>query len=259
MSNQQQTAEQKPTREVVFDEGGQTVEVHEEPDAVAEAAREAAPDGEVTEETPAAPKIRIGDQEFASQEDALAYAQRLQGESDAYQRGVSEAMQFNRGGQPGVTPGPEVAPIVENVEELYTNPQEFLKKYAHKIKTDITSEYDQKSSLRAQSDQIWREFTDRHPYLADFRTEVENFVASENAQVRSLINAKGRPVAYDFIATKMKSQFDRYASALKPARALPNSVGGPSPTPKAGGVTPKPDAKKVSTMADQMRSMRKSR
>jgi len=259
MSNQQQTAEQKPVREVVFDEGGQTVEVHEEPDPVAEAAREATPEDGGAEEVAAAPKIRIGDQEFSSQEDALAYAQRLQSESDAYQRGVQEALQYQRGPGAGVTPEPVVPQSEENVEELYTNPQEFLKKYATKIKTEIIGEHTQRESLKAQSDQIWREFTDRHPALADFRSEVEDFVAKNTTDVRSLIQAKGRPASYDFIATKLKSRFESYASALKPKRELPNGGGGASPTAKAASVTPKPSTQKQLSMADQMRSLRKSR
>jgi hypothetical protein len=258
MQNQQQNAETPPVREVVFDESGQTVEVHAEPDLIASAAQESAAGGEVDPPPEGTPKIRIGDQEFASQEAALDYAQRLQAETDAYQRGVNEAMQFQRPQGTGVTPQ-EAPPIVENVEELYTNPQEFLKKYATKIKTELTGELSQRESMKAQSDQIWREFTDRHPSLADFRTEVENFVAAENGQVRAMIQAKGRPASYDFIATKLKSRFEAYASALKPKRELPNTGGGPSPTQKTGSVTPKETPKKVSTMAEQMRSMRKSR
>ena len=257
MNPQTQNAEEKP-REVVFDEGGQTVEVHEVADPVADAAREASDGGEVAEEAAPAPKIRIGDQEFSSESEALSYAQRLQAESDAYQRGVNEALAHARPGVGDVTPSVEAAPE-ENVEELYTNPQEFLKKYATKIKNEIVGEHTQRESLKAQSDQIWREFTDRHPALADFRSEVEQFVAQNTTDVRSLIQAKGRPASYDFIATKLKSRFESYASALKPKRELPNTGGGPSPSPRAASVTPKQDAKKPSTMAEELRRMRKSR
>lgn len=246
-------------KEVVFDESGQTVEVIHEQDPVADEAREAAVSEEV-EETPApAAKYRIGDQEFATQEEALAYAQRQVEIDNAYQQGVREAAANIQTQHTNVTPGPAAPVVEENVDELYTNPQEFLKRYATKIKTETMSDINQRDNLRAQSEQIWREFTDRHPSLADFRGEVENFVNTNNGEVRAIIQTKGRPASYDFIATKLKSRFEAYANSLKPKRELPNTGGGPSPTSKAGNVTPKEAPKKVLSMSEQIRSIKRNR
>lgn len=247
-------AEQTSRKEVIFDDQGQTVEVHEEPDAVAEEAHAAAAE----EVSPAAAKFRIGDQEFSTEGEALAYAQRQVEIDNAYQQGVREATTNLQSHNVGVTL-PPAAPEIENVEELYTNPQEFLKKYANKITSQALSEINQRDSLKAQSDGIWREFTDRHPALADFRTEVEGFVSQHNADVRSIIQTKGRPASYDFIATKLKSRFESYANALKPKRELPNGGGGPSPTPKVAGVTQSTAPKKVLSMGEQIRSIKKNR
>lgn len=247
-------------KEVVFDENGQTVEVHHESDPVAEDAREAAAGDDAPAEVVApAAKFRIGDQEFGTETEALAYAQRQVEIDNAYQQGVREASAGLLPGTQGVTSTPVAAAEPENVDELYTNPQDFLKKYATKIKNETIGELSQRDNLKAQSDGIWREFTDRHPALADFRSEVENFVAQNNVDVRAIIQTKGRPASYDFIATKLKSRFEAYATALKPKRELPNGGGGPSPSSKASGVTPKEAPKKVLSMGEQIRSLRKSR
>lgn len=253
-----QTAETPPRKEVIFDDQGQTVEVRTEPDPVADEARAAAAAGEAPagEEAVPAAKFRIGDQEFTTQDEALAYAQRQVEIDDAYRRGVTEAAALIPNAQPGVTPAPVPE---ENVEELYTNPQEFLKKYATKIKSEVLTEAQSRENMRAQSDSIWREFTDRHPALAEFRSEIEQFVNTHQGEVRAIIASRGRPASYDFIATKLRSRFESYANALKPKRELPNGGGGPTPSPKSAGVTPKPGEKKILSMADVVRSLKKGR
>lgn len=253
----QPTVEETPPKEVVFDEHGNTMEGGElEADPVADAARAAAEGGEPVVE---AAKFRIGDREFSTETEALAFAQSQIEVDNAYQQGVRDAAsQFQPAGG-GVTPSPAVASTVDNVEELYTNPQEFLKKYATKIKSETIGEFNQTQSLKQQSDSIWREFTDRHPALADFRQEVEGFVQMHNPEVRALIQTKGRTASYDFIATKLRSRFEAYAGALKPKRELPNGGAGASPTQKGASVTPKPQEKKPLSFAEQVRSIRKAR
>ncbi len=247
---QTQTAE--APKEIIFDENGQTVEGAElEADPVAEEAKAAAA------ETPAK-KFRIGDQEFSTETEALAFAQRQVEIDNAYQQGVREAASALQP-QPGSVTPAAPPPEVENVDELYTNPQEFLKRYATKIKTEALSEINHRDSMRAQSDQIWREFTDRHPSLAEFRGEVEQFVEQNNPDVRAIIQHKGRPASYDFIATKLKSRFEAYSAALKPKRELPNTSGGASPAQKGSSVTPKEPEKKPLSLAEQVRSIRKRR
>lgn len=251
---QTQTTDSQSPKEVIFDEQGNTVDIVD-----AEIPDDSAP------EEAAAPKYRIGDKEFATQDEALTYAQSqvsaLETEtqvSDAYRQGMRDAMSQTPSQQQSVTAPAPTEPAL-NTEELYTNPQEFLQKYATKIKTEALSEIKQHESLRAQSDQIWREFTDRHPSLAEFRSEVENFVQGDQANVRAIIQTKGRPASYDFIATKLRARFESYAGALKPKRELANTTAGASPTTRASGVTPKPDTKKPLSFSEQIRSIRKRR
>lgn len=260
-----QSAEQVTRREHVFDENGQTVEVVETLDDGDPPETEAVVEGEAEEipEAAAPAKYRIGDREFANQDEALAYAQSqvsaLSTEaqvSDAYRQGIRDAISQKGAQTEQVTQTP--APAI-NAEELYTNPQEFLTKYAEQIKRETIGEVRHAQSAQAQSDQIWREFTDRHPAMADFRGEVEAFVEHNQSDVRGIVATKGKPASYDFIATKLKSRFERYANSLKPVRELPNVSGGASPAQKATSVTSKAPEKKALSFSEQIRSIRKRR
>ena len=208
-------------------------------------------------------KYRIGEKTFVTQDEALEYAQSQvsaleteQQVADAYRQGMREAMQTAPGVAESVTHS-QPAQNSLDTEELYTNPQAFLDKFATKIKTETRSEIEQRDSLKAQSDQIWREFTERHPALSDFRNEVETFVQGDVNAVRAIIVTKGKPASYDYIATKLKSRFETYANAVKPKRELPNGSVGASPSSKANGVTPKEPTKKILSFAEQIRTIRK--
>ena len=256
-----QTQTETKPKEVVFDDQGQTVEVHHEEDPVADEARAAAAgettpdDTEVVENAEPPKKFRIGDQEFATQDEALAFAQRQVEIDNAYQQGVREATAAIQPQQQNVTHTPEATQDL-NPDELYTNPQEFLQKYEAKI----ISRIDQRDQLKQQSDQIWRELTYRHPELADFRQEVEGFVQHDNANVRAVIQTKGRDASYDYIATKLKAKWASYENAIKPKRALANTSGGASPTNgKGSSVTPKEPTKKPLSLDEQLRNIRKGR
>jgi hypothetical protein len=265
---------QPKQKTVVFDEAGETVEeIEASADAETEqleategeAPAEEAARSEETQETPDSSrgKYRIGDRVFDTQEEALAYAtsqvSALETENqvaDAYRQGMRDALTNTPTAVENVTPAVPPAPAY-SAEELYTDPQAFLDKYARKIKEETRAEIDQSLSLKAQSDQIWREFTDRHPALAEFRHEVEDFVSKNTTDVRAVIATKGRPASYDFIATKMKSRFQAYASVVAPKRELPNTRSDASPSSKAARVTQTPPPKKPLSFAEQLRSIRK--
>lgn len=262
---------QVPKKTVVFDESGETVEEFEaapemEQTDLVESVEDTPAENEPEVEAapaPAAGKYRIGDKTFDTQEEALAYAtsqvSALETENqvaDAYRQGLRDALSHAAPPVENVTPATPPPPAY-NTEELYTDPQAFLDKYARKIKEEARAEIDQSLSLKAQSDQIWREFTDRHPSLAEFRNEVEDFVAKNQTEVRAVISTKGRPASYDYIATKMKSRFEAYANAVKPSRELPNKRSDASPSNKTARVTQSAPAKKPLSFAEQLRSIRK--
>lgn len=265
-----QTTEQK--KEVFFDESGNTIDEAEAvvEDVVEESVTDSDDTGEIEQEAaPAAAetgrKFKIGNKEFATAEEALAYAENhvstLETENqiaDAYRQGLKDAIANAPAQAQSVTPEPEPQPEF-NTEELYTDPQAFLSKFANKVKTETQAELDQRQAIKEQSDAIWREFTERHPNLADFRSEVESIVNENTTKVRAIIGTKGRPAAYDWISTHLMSRFERYANTLKPKRTLPNTTGGSSPTTKVSGVTQTKQTKKPLSFAEQIRSIRKRR
>lgn len=268
----------------VFDDNGETIEeVMEEvaedgapaPAADEPEAEEVDPDSDVEQEEPAeepaeeAPLApaksgrtwKIGNKSFATQAEALAYAEShvnaLETEqqlADAYRQGIQDGALRPKPTE-NVTPPPAEPDL--NAEELYTNPTEFLKKYENRIVTKTRAQLDQEAAVNEQSNQLWREFTDRHPGFTDFRREVESFVGTNAPQVQAIVGTKGRPAGYDWIAMKLKNQFEQYATALRPKRALSNAVSGPTPTTKQSGVTPKTPEKKPLSFADELRSIRK--
>lgn len=219
---------------------------------------EAAPDSESTEgEDPPAPtgKYRIGEHVFDTQEAALAFAQAETERADAYRQGVRDA---------ALAPAtPEkVTPAAEeefNEEAYYADPKAFLKEYKKTIVNETLKTVDTTLSKRAADEQVWNEFSQRHPALADFQNDVERVTAANLNEVRSLATSKGIAAAYDFVAMKVRADFAKKAEALKPTRALPNGGG---TTSSAGGsqrVTQKVSPKKPLSMAEQIRQTRGKR
>lgn len=260
-----QTEQQK---ENVFDEKGQTIEMQHDDGDQGEGEVEGHEDSEA-EAHDSSPKpmgkYKIGDKLFQTQEEALRYAETqvstLETEkllADAYRRGVEEAASLVAPQPQDVTP--EHRPLGDlNPEDIYANPAEFLSKFAEKIKSDTRAEFDRKDQIKVASDQIWSEFVTRHPMLADFRKEVEEFADQNTAEVRAIIATKGRGAGYDFVATKLKSRFEAYANAVKPKRELPNAKQATSPSSPAVDVTPKAGGKKPLSFAEQVRMLRKKR
>lgn len=217
-----------------------------------------------------APKYIIGDKTFATQAEALAYAQQnlaaLEREReilDAYRQGMTDASQQSGQGASGATEEPAEDPLLADFDEdeFYTNPKEALKKVAARVREQALTEQQRLIAQRDQDAQVWAEFTADHPEMADYRAEVTSFVQSHAQEVSAIANTKGRKAAYAFVAGKLKEQFSRYAKALGPRKVLSRG-GAPSPAGQgtgAKGVTPKGGAKKPLSMAEQIRSIRKGR
>lgn len=247
-------------KENVFDERGETV-AEVVVDAVADEPAAAPEEVVAAPVTTGVGKYRVGGKLFERQEEALEEATRLldeQREIDAYrqgQRSVLDHAAVNRVASPDVTQ----VPIPDNTEELYTNPQEFLRKRDEAIEQRVIGKVTAAQAQTAESDRIWREFTDRHPRLAEFRKEVEQYVADNQQEVRVIAGAKGLSAAYDTIANRLQASFSRYAEAVKPTRELANTGAAATPAGKSAPVTSAAQSKKPATMIEQMRSMRSTR
>lgn len=248
-----------PETEVIeFDDNG--VPVGTTPEAAAsEPAETAEPE---TEGTAPQGKYRIGERTFDKLEEAHAYAsthiEALETQTaiaDAYRQGSLDARGGN-GAAANVTPEPVPEDDI-NEEEFYANPKEFLKKFATDIKAKAVQTMDQQLSVKQQEEQIWSEFTQRHPDLADFRAEVEQFAGQNKTALSGISQTKGRGAGFDFVALKLREQFSKYAQAAKPKRVLSNGGAGVSPTSKGASVTPKPGEKKPLSFAEQIKLNRK--
>lgn len=257
----QQQTQPQPETERVFDESGNVVEEN-----VIEAPADEAPD-EVAEEAPAPAasasggthKYRIGDKTFATQAEALAYAESVEqqtSEVDAYRQVLREAI-----AQTPRAPAPEETSHSNelNAEEIYTDPQTFLKRFEAKIKTETLAQVNQQQALIDQDNRVWREFTERHPDLADFREDITALASRIAPEVGSIARGKGQAAAYDYVATKFKAQVERLSSAIRPKRELRNTVQASAGASGGQNVTPKAPPKKALSFSEQIRQMKKGR
>lgn len=242
----------EPKREITFGDNGEelaSTELEGSSLESEEPAESAEPEG----------KYRIGEQTFKTLAEAHAYATaqvQQTNEVDAYRQVISEALRTPGSAIP-VTPVAE-APAIDE-EKLWSNPSEFLKNFAHQIKSQTLQEVNQQTSSREAGDAIWREFVDRHPNLSDFRQETEAFATNNQPEIQALIKAKGRKAGYDYIALRLREQFARYADATKPQRQLPNVGTGTSPSQRGTSVTPPKATKKPLSFAEQIRSIKRKR
>lgn len=258
MQQQQTTQTQTaaPPVERVFDKNGNTVE-EVQPQPEAETAETAAP-AEQTETpvaaAPAAVKFRIGDREFSSQDEAIAYAEETA-------RGAAAQQQLIQTLQTQPQPAPAaVTPTIQTdqvPEEFFTNPSGYLKKFGQQVYDQAIQQVQRMQTSAQQSETIWREFTDRHPDLADFRGDVEQFTAQNLSAVQGIIGTKGRAAGLDYIATKLKADWTRKADMLKPKRELASGTQARTPSQRSAAVTPEPTQKKAATFGEQLNSIRK--
>lgn len=229
----------------------------EEPDESVEPQAASAENGDRSAEETPAPKveepeelIRIGDQTFKTQAEAIAYAERLEHEKmlvESYNQGIRETLQATQ--RPT-----EVAPPPEDNfdEQFYTNPKEALMKMKEQAKAEAIAIVD----AREREVAAWNKFASLNPDLADSRTEVMR-ILQENWDV--LGKMKDETKAMGILATKTRSYFQSIADRLKPRVELPNR---PAQVVSPGGssrpsVTPtKKDAAPL-TMAEQLKSMRR--
>lgn len=218
-------------------------EVDETPVEVAEVAETPAKVDEPEE------LIRIGDQTFKTQSEAIKYAEKLENEkllAESYNQGVREALQS--------TQKPEVvAPVEDNFDErFYSNPKETLKEVKEQAKNEIRAEF---AAAQAE-EKAWGKFTSLNPDLADSRVEVMR-ILQENWDVLGKMKDEDR--AMGLLATKTRTYFQAIADKLKPRTELPNKQaqvvspgGGSRPS-----VTPTKKEAAPLTMAEQLKNLRR--
>lgn len=161
--------------------------------------------------------IKIGDQTFETESEAIAYANKLAHDkeiADAHAMGVQEALKATR-------PVEEVPKVEEEEDfevQFYSNPKEALAK----IKSSATSEavkiIEQKQAVENQ----WKEFFEENPDLVGLRNEAQRILQENWNTIGQLTDfAKGRKL----LATKTRSYIQELADRLKPRTELPNGGG----------------------------------
>ena len=260
MSGPAPTAQPK---ERVFGNNGETLEEipaeQEEVPAEEPAAEEPEPEVEEPEaETPAAAKYRIGDKLFATQAEALAYAESqvaASAENDAIRQLLRETISA-RAPAESVT---QTSRPADNAEELYTNPDEYLRKRDERIKSEVLQQVQASQASVDADNRIWSEFVERHPDLSEFRNEITLLVKHIQPEVQAVGRNKGQASAIDYVATKFKAQVERAAAALKPKRELALKGGGAPAGGIKQSVTPKTPPAKALSFTEQLRQTRKGR
>jgi len=226
------------------------------------AAPEVAPE---VEAAPAEGTFDFDGQKFASEKDAFEYLQgqhgnlkteqmldqaRLQGMQDAYSNIPSLPLE---------TPAP-LAPVdpAADMDKFYENPAEYLQNMKKQMKTDLDADWNNRQAAVAKDAEVWNNFTNKYPDLADFRDEVESIATVHGDTIKALA-ARDAGKAMEFVALKTREKFQRYAEAMKPTKVLSNVK-----TNVAVGVNPpvnnsqnSPEGEKSLDFVSQLRTMRR--
>lgn len=238
----QEVSQYEKSLAVAPDETGKIIEDNLPKEGEVELPKQAAP-------APVAPpkEIRIGDQVFSSEGDAIKYAEQLEREkiiAEARAMGIQEALAAT-----AKPPEPEV----DNFEErFYSNPKETLKE----VKAQATQEAIAIMKAEQTREKMWNDFFDQNPDLAGSRQLCEH-VLQQNWEV--LGKMTDIPRAMKILATKTRSLFDEYAARNKPRTELPNKAGQVVSTGSAAApsVTPKEKVAPASDFMSELKAMRK--
>lgn len=201
-------------------EGSQPLEASgEEP---TEAAPEEAPAAE-----PEAPKkeakkkIRIGHEEFDTDEDAFKYAEELQ-RQEIYNQGIRDTLAQT------AVPVPETPAEDDKFEErFYSNPKEALREVQTKARDEAIA------VMRAEQkrEQLWNQFLAENP---DVRRKDAERILNENAPVFSKIDDIGK--AMKLLAQKTRAEYEEIRSLGLPKTELSGKRG---PVSSSSGGAPR--------------------
>jgi hypothetical protein len=148
---------------------------------------------EAAAEIPEEDKITIGDKEFATQEEAMAYAKDLhdKGETekllhDAYRQGIQDAAITAVPGE-GVTQEPVVEEEDDFDQRFFENPKEYLKSMAEKVRQETKAEIQAETAQKAADQELWGKFYGKHPDLVGFEEDCQIILAREAEMIKTLV------------------------------------------------------------------------
>lgn len=178
-------------------------------------------------------RIKIGDQEFKTQEEAFAYAQSLaqkntlvEAQSNAYRQAIQDAALAQAAAQKVTQPQAE--PEEDFDAKFYENPKEYLKTYGEKISAAAEAKILNQINTRTEEEKLWGEFFNGHPDLRDFKEDCEAVLGRHTEDIRAIHQAKGQKAAMDYLAQKTRAKFQSYIESTKPQRELSRTSAGAS-------------------------------
>jgi hypothetical protein len=191
--------------------------------------------------------IRIGDKEFKTQREAIAYAEGLEQEKligGAYQQGVREALDAIR------PPTPDVAPEEDNFEEkFYANPKQALAEIEERAVAKAEERLTQKQSYEKN----WELFQERYPDID--RLDAERILRENIGTIGKITD---RDVGMKELAKKTRAEYQRIIERTKPRTELPNR-GGQAVSAGSGSTPSVTPQKKNETPLDFVTELKKMR
>ena len=233
-------------RQVNSERGGKKTEDLPEGTAPIEAKVEEVEVASEEKPLPEGETIRIGDQEFKTQAEAIRYAEKLENEKlalEMYNQGIRDTLSANA---PAVQAAPEEDPELE----FYKDPVAAMKKAKDQAKNELRSELQQEK----ERNRLWDKFLTKNP---DIEKEDAERILAKNWDTMKLIADEDK--AMDLLATKTRADYQRIIERAKPRTELPNksgqavSAGSSSPA----SVTPKKKEEAPLDFASQIRMMRR--
>jgi hypothetical protein len=190
--------------------------------------------------------IRIGDQTFKTEKEAIAYAEKMERErlvEQAQAQGMREAIEAMK---------PPVVPVEEPdnfEEEFYGDPKKKIKQ----VKSEAIAEALALFRAEQREEKLWAKFLDDHPDLD--RVDAERILQANWSVLGKMTDTD---LAMKELARKTRAEYQRIAERMKPRTELPpnkrQALGAGSPT-RTRGVTPTEPEKPVDFVT-QMRRLK---
>jgi hypothetical protein len=199
-------------------------EVAEEAPVVAEASGE---ESVVTEPAEEPTLIRIGEREFASEKEALRYAEELEQKNtqlEAYNQGIRDTLGT-------VAPVQPAEPEEDNFDEkFYADPKGTLAAVRKQATEDALRMFDQQT----QREVLWNQFLTANPDIR--RKDAERILAEpENWAVLSKLTDTKKAMA--ILAQKTRAEYAEIEELRKPRVELPANKR--AAVPASGGAAPR--------------------
>jgi len=212
------------------------------------------------EEAPKAAKYRIAGREFATQEEAFAYAEDLDRQNAIKEAEVNAYRQmnstYNNGGQQAqkVTLPPEEEDDFD--AKFYENPKKYLQEREELVRQRTRDEVLQAVGAQSEEEKLWNEFFQENPDLSGDRDIAELVVSQHTEDIRAIAQTRGKKAASEFLAQKVRARHQNWVEAQKPRRELANTRAGVS-VGSAKSVTLKQAEESTLSFAEQLSTINK--